>query len=79
MKNQYRGWDCLRRVAWTVCKFKGGLGKKHGVVFLRGVDTPMDTILKQCPLSIPPSTAKGSQTVKKMFMIHQILQMSAYS
>ena len=30
--------------AWTVCRFKGGLGKKRGVVFLRGVDTPMHTM-----------------------------------
>ena len=34
MKNQYRGEDCLKRGAWTVCQFKeGGLGKKEGVVF----------------------------------------------
>ena len=34
MKNQYRGEDCLKRGAWTVCQFKegggGGLGKKGG-------------------------------------------------
>ena len=34
MKNQYiggGGWgDCLKRGAWTVCRFKGGLGKKDG-------------------------------------------------
>ena len=35
-KNQYRGGDCLKRGAWTVCQFKGRLGKKEGVVFLRG-------------------------------------------
>ena len=28
MKNQYRGENCLTRGAWTVCRFKGGLGKK---------------------------------------------------
>ena len=28
MKNHYRGGDCLKRGAWTVCRFKGGLGKK---------------------------------------------------
>ena len=32
----YRG-ICRKRGAWTVCKFK--------VVFLRGVDTPMHTML----------------------------------
>ena len=32
--------------AWTVGRFKGGggLGEKEGVVFLRGLDTPMHTI-----------------------------------
>ena len=35
-KNRYRGEDCLNTGAWTVCRFKGGLGKKKGVVFLTG-------------------------------------------
>ena len=26
---------------WTLCRFKGGLARKRGVVFLRRVDTPM--------------------------------------
>ena len=30
------GVDCLKRGAWIVCRFKRGLGKKEGVVFLRG-------------------------------------------
>ena len=32
MKNWYRRGDCLKRRggAWTVCRFKGGLGKKEG-------------------------------------------------
>ena len=31
-KNQYRGGDCLKKGAWTVCQFKGGggLGKNKG-------------------------------------------------
>ena len=35
--------NCLKRGAWTVCRFKWGLGKKDGKwCFLRGgVDTPM--------------------------------------
>ena len=33
----YRG-DCLKMGARTVCRFKGGLGKKERVVFLRGKD-----------------------------------------
>ena len=46
MKNRYRGGDYLKRGAWTVCRFKGELGKKEGVVFLRGeVDTPMHTMI----------------------------------
>ena len=47
MKRQYRGGgDCLKSGVWTVCKFKGGLGKKERVVLLRGgrVDTPMHTM-----------------------------------
>ena len=38
-ENQYRGEDCLKRGAWTVCRFKGGLGKKEG-----GLDTPVHTM-----------------------------------
>ena len=39
-------WElCKKGGAWTVCRFKEGLGEKEGVVFLagggRGVDTPM--------------------------------------
>ena len=30
MKNQYRGGNCLKRRAWTVCRFKGGLARKRG-------------------------------------------------
>ena len=42
-----RGGDCPKRGAWSVCIFKGGLGTKEGVVFLRGwVDTPMHTMIK---------------------------------
>ena len=26
MKNQYRGDNCLKRGAWTVCRFQGGGG-----------------------------------------------------
>ena len=39
-KNNIKGGgDCLKggRGIWTVCWFKEGLGKKEGVVFLRGV------------------------------------------
>ena len=29
MKNHYRGGDCLKRGAWTVCRFKKGLARKR--------------------------------------------------
>ena len=35
-KTNIEGGDCLKRGAWIVCRFNGGLGKKEGVVFLRG-------------------------------------------
>ena len=39
----------LKKGAWAVCRFKWGggggeLGKIEGVVFLRGGDTPMQTM-----------------------------------
>ena len=39
-KPTYRG-DSLNRGAWTVCRFKGELGEKERVVFMKGVDTPV--------------------------------------
>ena len=36
MKNQHIGVNCLKKVAWIVCIFKRELGKKEGVMFLRG-------------------------------------------
>ena len=37
MKNHYIGGNCLKKEgAWIVCRFKKGLGKKEGVVFLKG-------------------------------------------
>ena len=35
-KNQYREGIAWRVSAWTVYKFKDGLGKKEWVVFFRG-------------------------------------------
>ena len=49
MKNQYIGGDCLKRGGLgQFVGLRGGawLGKKEGVVFLRGVDTPMLTMIK---------------------------------
>ena len=38
MKNQYITDNCLKREAWTVCRFQeGGFVDKEGVVFLRKV------------------------------------------
>ena len=52
----YRG-DCLKRGggAWTVCRFKEGLGKKEECgVFerWRGVDTPMYTMLFKMSVTV---------------------------
>ena len=50
MKNQYRGGGLPKKGgwvgggAWIVCRFKGGLARKRGVVFLRGVDILMHTM-----------------------------------
>ena len=51
MISQYRGEDCLKKEgAWTVCRFKVGLGNKEGVVLFwgggrgGGVDTPIHTM-----------------------------------
>ena len=30
MKNQYIGGNCLKRGAWTVGRFKGGMARKRG-------------------------------------------------
>ena len=35
-KNFGGGVNHLKRVAWIVCRFKRGLGKKEGIMFLRG-------------------------------------------
>ena len=35
-KKQYIGENCIKRGTWTICRLKGGLAKKEGVVFLRG-------------------------------------------
>ena len=43
-KKQYTGRDCLERVAWTVCRFKRGLGEKEKGGDFEGVDTPMQTL-----------------------------------
>ena len=37
--------DCLKRWAWTVFRFKGGLARKRGMVFLRG-----EGLILQCTL-----------------------------
>ena len=53
MKNQYRGGDCLKKGGggWTVCRFKGGLGKKEGGgVFLRGKRGSVDTLMHIMPV-----------------------------
>ena len=39
MENQYRQGNCLKKGVLGQLTDVGGLGKKEGVVFLRGVDT----------------------------------------
>ena len=39
-KTQYLGGGCQKTWAWTVCRFKRGLGKKERVVFLREMRYP---------------------------------------
>ena len=48
-KKQCIGENCLKRGAWTVCRFKGGGGRegawqKRGGGVFEGVDTPMHTM-----------------------------------
>ena len=49
-KKQYRGGDCLKRGAWTVCRFKGGglLKIEWSGDYEREADIPMHTMLYVC-------------------------------
>ena len=52
-KTNMKGGDCLKRWAWTVRSFKGGLARKRGGCFVRRVvDTPMHTMSSQDRLKI---------------------------
>ena len=43
-KKNNRG-DCLKKRAWTVCRFTKGLGQKHGVFLREGlIDTAIHTM-----------------------------------
>ena len=44
MKKPIYREDYLKKGAWTVCRLKGRLGKKEEVVFLRGVDIPINKL-----------------------------------
>ena len=47
MQNHYIGENCLKRGAWTVCRFKV-LGKGEGDgIFEEGVDTQMHTMARR--------------------------------
>ena len=51
LKNPIEG-DFLKRGTWTVCRFRGeggrgGLARKRLTMFLRGVDTPMHTMVRR--------------------------------
>ena len=45
MKNQYIREVASKGRAWTVSRFKRRLEEKEGVVFLRGCDTPLHTMV----------------------------------
>ena len=47
-KKQYKGGNYLKRGAWTVCKFKSGLGKKKGGVFEAELLPPTHTLGGSC-------------------------------
>ena len=44
MKNQYRGSDCLKRGAWTVCQFKVGAWQERGGSVFEGGLIPQGTL-----------------------------------
>ena len=49
MKNQCRRGDCLKREAWTVCRFEEGGLERRGWCFLGGGgggDNPMHTMIQ---------------------------------
>ena len=53
--------DCLKRGAWIVCRFKGGLARKRGVVFLKGGEG----LIPQCtPRVRDPLSAKVKMNCK---------------
>ena len=53
-KSIYMG-GCLKRGAWAVFRFKGGLGKKEKVVVFEGgeVDTSMHTMMTKVFTNFP--------------------------
>ena len=55
-KNQYIVGNCLKRGTWTVSRFKGRLGKKEEVVFLKGGGGNGDTLMHTMAY---PKVAKG--------------------
>ena len=61
-KKQYRGGDCLKRGAWTVCQYiRGGLGKKEGGGVFEGWLIP------------PMRTMRVGQNLKKnLFFVSKI-------
>ena len=61
-KNQYIWWNCLKRGTCIVCRFKGGLSEKQGVVRLRGGCYPNAHYdVKQTHKNCLPSAMKSFQ------------------
>ena len=48
MENQYIGGKCQKRGLGQFAGLRGWMAKKMGVVLLRGVGTPMHTMITQC-------------------------------
>ena len=77
MKKQYRRGDCLKRGALTVCRFKGGLGKKDGEGVFEGSWYPNTHYVPPTPkltmaLNKYNLTKKNKRHVSKMH--HEIIE-----
>ena len=62
-----------RGVTWIVGRFRGGgLTKKRGVVFLRGIDTPMHTMyaVKQFTMSFKHLRVCNSRLLVNTYCLH---------
>ena len=61
-KNQYIEGNCLKRGAWTVCRFKEGLAKK------RGVGGRGQGVIPQCTLWLSEDLKKSADNARYRFL-----------